>query len=218
LLKLAIDSKSNKSSTSNYLFEPNSQNWVVHNISQRSNGWISLDLNKTELTRKLTSYCSTRTTSCQSMHFWSTPYRMKATSRHATYPKIGMLQRWKREKSVGDQNCPANVFPFVFHEISDDDFCQTDCVPSNGQLVEECEKNNISKNQHDPTVDSRDIATRALLAPPNSAFLSLAEFSLLSLTCFCWIGGLFTDWKAHFPLITMFSLIYDFMYFILFFM
>jgi hypothetical protein len=40
----------------------------------------------------------------------------------------------------------------------------------------------------------------------------------LSLTCFCWTGGLFTDLKAHFPLITMFSLIYDFMYFILFFM
>jgi hypothetical protein len=75
------------------------------------------------------------------------------------------------------------MYFLFFHEISDDDFCQTDCVPSNpfGQLVEECEKNNISKNQHDPTVDSRAITTRALLAPPNSAFLSLAEFSLLSL-------------------------------------
>jgi len=115
LLKLAIDSKGNKSSTFNYVFEPNSQNIdhrVVHNISQRANGWISLDLNKTELTRKLTSYCSTRTTPCQSMHFWSPPYRIKATSRHTTYPKIGMLQRWKREKSVGDQNYPTNVFPF----------------------------------------------------------------------------------------------------------
>ena len=49
-----------------------------------------------------------------------------------------MLQRWKREKSVGDQNCPASVFPFVFQETSDDDFCQKDYVPSNpsGQFVE----------------------------------------------------------------------------------
>jgi hypothetical protein len=23
-------------------------------------------------------------------------------------------------------NCPAGVFPFIFHDISDDDFCQTD--------------------------------------------------------------------------------------------
>jgi hypothetical protein len=47
-----------------------------------------------------------------------------------------------------------------------------------------CEKNNISRNQHNPTVYSRDMATGALLAPPNSALLSLAEFSLLSLTFF----------------------------------
>jgi hypothetical protein len=42
-----------------------------------------------------------------------------------------MIQRWKREESIGDQNCPASVFPFVFQEISDDDFYQTDCVLSN---------------------------------------------------------------------------------------
>jgi hypothetical protein len=53
-----------------------------------------------------------------------------------------------------------------------------DCVPSNpsGPLVEECEKNIISKHQHDPMVDSRDMATGALLLPPNFAHLSLVEF------------------------------------------
>jgi hypothetical protein len=109
---------------------------------------------------------------------------MKATSRRTTYPKLGMIQRWKRETTAGDQNCPVGVFPFVFQEISDDDFCQTNCVPSNPscQLVEECKKNDISTNQHDPTVDSRDVAIRALLAPLNFAFLSITEFSLLSLT------------------------------------
>jgi hypothetical protein len=63
---------------------------------------------------------------------------MKATSRCTTYPKIGMLQQWKREKSVGDQNCPTGVFPFVFQKIADDEFYQMDCVPSNpsSQLVE----------------------------------------------------------------------------------
>jgi hypothetical protein len=79
---------------------------------------------------------------------------------------------------VGDQNCLAGVFPFVFQEMSDDDFCLMDCVPSNpsGPLVEECEKNIISKHQHDPMVDSRDMATGALLLPPNFALLSLVEF------------------------------------------
>jgi hypothetical protein len=85
-----------------------------------------------------------------------------------------MIQQWKREKLTGDQNCPAGVFPFVFQETSDDDFCQKDYVPSNpsSQFIQECDKNNISKNQHDPTVDSRDIATGALLVPSNSAPLS----------------------------------------------
>jgi hypothetical protein len=38
-------------------------------------------------------------------------------------------------------------FLFVFQELSDDDFCQMDCVPSNpsGKLVAKCNKNNISK-------------------------------------------------------------------------
>ena len=139
--------------------------------SEWSNGWIFIDLNKTELTWKWTSYCSTWTTPCQRVRFRSPPSIMRETSRCTTYPKIGMIQRWNREKSVGDQNCLAGVFPFVFQENFDDDFHQTDYVPSNsvGQLVEECEKNNISKNQHDPTVDSRDMATGALLVPPNSA-------------------------------------------------
>jgi hypothetical protein len=47
---------------------------------------------------------------------------MKTTSRRTTYPKINMLQRWKRENSAGDQSYPASVFPFVFQEMSDDDF------------------------------------------------------------------------------------------------
>jgi len=63
---------------------------------------------------------------------------MNATSRRTTYPKIGILQQWKREKSVGNKNCPAGVFSFFFQEIADDEFCQMDCVPSNpsDQLVE----------------------------------------------------------------------------------
>jgi len=49
-----------------------------------------------------------------------------------------MIQRWKREKSAGDQNCSTELFPFVFQKSSDDDFCPTYCVPSNpsGQLVD----------------------------------------------------------------------------------
>jgi hypothetical protein len=51
-----------------------------------------------------------------------------------------MIQRWKREKLAGDQTALQVHFLFVFHEITDDDFYQTDYVPSNrsGQLVEEC--------------------------------------------------------------------------------
>jgi hypothetical protein len=132
-----------------------------------------------------------------------------------------MIQWCKREKSIGDQNCPVVEFPFVFQETSDDDFCQMDYVPSHpsGQLVEECEKNNISKNQHDPTVNSRDMATEALLVPPNSASLFSRILYCLSHTSFfflnCWP---FAVLKAHFPLITFISLIYIFMYFILFLM
>jgi hypothetical protein len=44
---------------------------------------------------------------------------MKKTSQRTTYTNIDMIQRWKREESIGDQNCPASVFPFVFQEISD---------------------------------------------------------------------------------------------------
>jgi hypothetical protein len=78
---------------------------------------------------------------------------------------MGMIQRWKREKSAGDQTALQVHFLFVFQKIFDDAFCQTDCVPSNpsGQLVEECNKNNISNTRHDPTMDSRDMATGALL-------------------------------------------------------
>jgi hypothetical protein len=42
-----------------------------------------------------------------------------------------MIQRSKIEKSTSHQNYPAGVFPFVFQEISEDDFCQTGYVLSN---------------------------------------------------------------------------------------
>jgi hypothetical protein len=60
---------------------------------------------------------------------------------------MSTIQRWKREKSAGDQTALQVHFLFVFQEISDDDFCEMDCVPSNpsAPLVEECNKNNISK-------------------------------------------------------------------------
>jgi hypothetical protein len=92
-------------------------------------------------------------------------FSISTVQRRTTYPKLRMIQRWKREKSAGDQTALQVHFLFVFQEMPDDDFCQTDCVPSNrsGQLVEECNENNISKNQHDPTVDSRYMATEALL-------------------------------------------------------
>jgi hypothetical protein len=103
---------------------------------------------------------------------------MKATSRRTPYPQLDMIQRWKREKLVDDQNNSAGVFPFVFYEIYDDYFYQTDCVLSNlvDMLVGACKKNNISTNQHDPTVDARDMATRALL-PSLDWLLQILHFS-----------------------------------------
>jgi hypothetical protein len=93
---------------------------------------------------------------------------------------------------VGNQTALQVHFLFVFQEISDDDFCQTDCVPYNpsGKLVEECNKNNISKTQHDPTMDSRDMATGALLVFLQNLQLSL--YHLFSLFFFLFLtGGLF---------------------------
>jgi hypothetical protein len=60
---------------------------------------------------------------------------------------MSMIQRWKREKSAGDQTALQVHFLFVFQDISDDDFCQMDCAPANpsGQLVDKCNKHNISK-------------------------------------------------------------------------
>ena len=118
---------------------------------------------------------------CRRNIFRSPPSRMKLTSSRTTYPRMSMIQRWKKETSAGDQTAMQVHFLFVFHEIPDDDFCQTDCVPSNrsGQLVEECNENNISKTQSYPTVDSRDIATRALLVFSKNLQLSpLIRFSL----------------------------------------
>jgi len=89
-----------------------------------------------------------------------------------------MIQRWKREQSAGDQTALQVHFLYVFQENFDDDFCQTDCVPSNPSslLVEECNKNNISKTQNDPTVDFIDMTTRVLLVFSKIAALSLSAF------------------------------------------
>jgi hypothetical protein len=96
----------------------------------------------------------------------------------------------ERAISAGDQTALQVHFLFVFQEIPDDDLCQTDCVPYNrsGQLVEECRENNVSKNPHDPTVDSRDMATGALLvfskicsSLPLSTFLYLFSFLFFKL-------------------------------------
>jgi len=83
------------------------------------------------------------------------------------------------------------------------------------------DKNNIFKKQHDPTVDSRDMATGAFFVPPNSAPLSSRILYCLSPFSFLFFSFLFFffNWwpfavlKAHFPLITFMSLIYVF-YFI----
>ena len=129
------------------------------------------------------------------MRFRAPPSRMKATSRCTTYPRMSMIQRWKTDKSVGDQTALQVHFLFVFQEISNDAFCQTDCFPSNlsGQLVEKCNKNNISKTKHDPTVDARDMATSALLVFLQNLQLSLYPlFSIFFLFFFfCLTGGLF---------------------------
>jgi len=161
------------------------------------------------------SYCSIWMTPFRRVFFRSPPSIMRATSRCITYPNIGMIQQWNREKSTGDQNCPAGVFPFVFQETSDDDFCQKDYVPSNpsSQFIQECDKNNRSKNQHDPTVDSRDIATGALLVPSNSAplsswilyYLSRLFFSFIflslffELVAFCCFKGTFSPNYIYVP-------------------
>lgn len=134
-----------------------------------------------------------------------------------------MIQRCKREKSVGNQNYPASVFSFVFQECFDDDFFQTDCVHSNpfDKLVEEWEKNNISKNQHNSIVDSRYMTTRSLLVPLNYTLLSLTEFSIVSHFFFFFFflnRWPFVVLKAYFSLITIMYLIYAFMFFILLFM
>jgi hypothetical protein len=42
-----------------------------------------------------------------------------------------MIQLWTGEKSASNQNCSAELFPFLFQKGSDDDFYQMDCVPSN---------------------------------------------------------------------------------------
>jgi hypothetical protein len=39
---------------------------------------------------------------------------------------MSMIQRWKREKLVGYQTALQVHFLFVFQEMSDDDFGQTD--------------------------------------------------------------------------------------------
>ena len=120
---------------------------------------------------------------CRRMSFPYPPSNMKATTRHTTYPRMSMIQRWTREKLVGNQTALQVYFLFVFQEISDDAFCQMDCVPSkpSSQLVKECDKNNISKTQHDPTVDSRDMAIGALLVFLQNLQLSLPLYPIFSI-------------------------------------
>jgi len=141
------------------------------------------------------SYCSTCTKPCRRIRFRSPPSQMKETSRHTTYTRMSMIQRWNREKSVGDRTALQVHFLFVFQEIADDDLCHTDFGSSNpsGQLVEECNKNNISKTQHDPTVDSRDMTTGALLVFSKICSSLSIRFSLFFFFFFFFIltGGLF---------------------------
>jgi hypothetical protein len=107
----------------------------------------------------------------------------------------------EREKSAGDQTALQVHFLFVFQEISDDDFCQTNYGPSNlsSQLVEECNKNNISAMQHDPTMDSRDMATRALLVFLQNLQRSLYPLFSIFFFFFFLTGGLFQFYRHLFP-------------------
>ncbi len=101
-----------------------------------------------------------------------------------------------------------------------------DYVPSNpsGPFIYECEKNHISKYQHDPTVDARDMATEALLVHPNPAplcnrilyrlsplFVFLSLFFFFNLVAFAVFKGTIV------LLITFMSLIYVFIYYLFFF-
>jgi hypothetical protein len=92
-------------------------------------------------------------------------------------------------------------FLLVFQEIADDNFSQTDCVSSNpaGQFVEECNTNNIFKTQHDPTVDSRDIATGALLVFLQNLQLSLFIRFSLFFSSFFLTRGLLQFYRLFFP-------------------
>jgi hypothetical protein len=101
------------------------------------------------------------------------------------------IQEWEwsnggRERNQSATKLPCKCISFYFPWHFRWWFLSNRLVTSNpsSRLVEECEKNNISKTQHDPTMDSWDMATRALLVSPKSALLSLFEFSLLSLTFF----------------------------------
>ena len=111
---------------------------------------------------------------------------MKVTSRRTIYPRMSMIQRCKREKSASDQTALQVHFVFVLQDIYDDDFCQTDCVSSNpsGQLVDKCNKNNISKTHHDPTVDGRDMATGVLWIFSKLCSSLPVRFSLFFFFCF----------------------------------
>jgi len=147
-------------------------------------------MNKTELTWKWMSYCSTATKPCREMSVQSPPSTMKVTSRCTTYPRMSMIQRWKRENISQWPKLPCGCISFCFLGNFWWWFMSNGCVSSNpiGKLVEACEKNTISKIQHDPTVDSKDMTTGALLVSPNSTLLSQSEFSLLSLILFIFLN------------------------------
>jgi hypothetical protein len=185
----------------------------------------------------LTSYCSTWTTPCRRVCFLSPPSRVKATSRRTTYPNINMIHRWKREKSAGDQNYSAGVFPSIFQNVSYDDFCQTDCVISVKQILwflsnRFCDFKSLQsisigvweetyiQNSAWSNGGCHRYGHRSIIGSSKfCTYLSSRIFSNVSLLFFFFVlsGGLFAVLKEYFPLITILSLSYAFIYFILFF-
>ena len=154
------------------------------------------------------------------MSFRSPPSRMKATSRRTTYPRMSMIQRWKREKSAGDQTALQVHFLLVFQEISDDEFSQTDCVSSN-PLV------SLQRSVIRTTYPKLSMIQRFIpeIQPPEHYWFFSKICSSLSLSTFLYFFLLFFfNWwpfavlQALFSIITILSLIHAFMYFILFFM
>jgi hypothetical protein len=167
----------------------------------------------------LTSYCSTQTTPCRSMHFRSPLSRMKITSRRTTYPKLGWSNSGRERNRLATKTTLQVYFLLFSRELPIMIFIKRMCAFKSLRSVSRgvWEEQYIRKSAWSNGGFQR-YSHQVLLAPSNSTFLSLAEFSLLSLYFLFWTGGLFVVLKPYFPLITNLSLIYDFMYFIVFFM